>query len=298
MTNKSLLKKQYVIFYKILNYTTSDKKKSVLLSSIVFVSLLILLFLIRFWPPSNITEIVAAGGGEGVTVNFGASILGNEVHFTNKDLELKVIEKPTKAKTQGFNEILTSENSDVAAVVLAKKKKSKHIEEIPLKDENKPIKIKKAILKKTDDAVGNILKGNSKGVDGNSAKLANQGRSNGDINSNGYLGGGENGGGDGKGSGNGLGIGNGPGYSLGNRKVLSKPAPNYNCKDEGKVVVEISVDRNGSVIVAKAGVKGTTNTSNCLLSQAKIAALNTKWEASADAPDIQIGKIIYNFSLN
>ena len=298
MTNKSLLKKQYVIFYKILNYTTSDKKKSVLLSSIVFVSLLILLFLIRFWPPSNITEIVAASGGEGVTVNFGASILGNEVHFTNKDLELKVIEKPTKAKTQGFNEILTSENSDVAAVVLAKKKKSKHIEEIPLKDENKPIKIKKAILKKTDDAVGNILKGNSKGVDGNSAKLANQVRSNGDINSNGYLGGGENGGGDGKGSGNGLGIGNGPGYSLGNRKVLSKPAPNYNCKDEGKVVVEISVDRNGSVIVAKAGVKGTTNTSNCLLSQAKIAALNTKWEASADAPDIQTGKIIYNFSLN
>lgn len=94
------------------------------------------------------------------------------------------------------------------------------------------------------------------------------------------------------------GFGNKIGYSLGNRKAISKPTPKHICNEEGIVVVEVTVDQNGKTISATPGIKGTTNTARCLLDQAKIAAMNTKWEADADAAAKQVGKIIYNFSLD
>jgi hypothetical protein len=44
-----------------------------------------------------------------------------------------------------------------------------------------------------------------------------------------------------------------------------------------------------------AGVQGTTNTAKCLVDQARIAAMSTKWQADSNAPEIQVGKIIYTF---
>ena len=76
-----------------------------------------------------------------------------------------------------------------------------------------------------------------------------------------------------------------------------KPKPNYNCNEEGTVIVEITVNKDGKVIEAKAGVRGTTNAANCLTSQAKIAALNTKWSPSPDGTEKQVGTITYNFGL-
>ncbi|MFN3967747.1 energy transducer TonB [Flavobacterium sp.] len=93
-------------------------------------------------------------------------------------------------------------------------------------------------------------------------------------------------------------IGNGSGNSLGNRKAVSKSQPDYNCQEQGRVAVQITVDRNGNVISAFAGVQGTTNTSKCLLEASKVAAMNTKWEPDENAPDKQVGKIIYTFNLN
>ena len=69
-------------------------------------------------------------------------------------------------------------------------------------------------------------------------------------------------------------------------------------KEEGKVVVEITVDKNGKTISAQPGIKGTTNTAKCLLDQAKIAAMNTRWSADENAAEQQVGKIEYNFRLN
>ena len=58
------------------------------------------------------------------------------------------------------------------------------------------------------------------------------------------------------------------------------------------------VDNNGKVIKAIPGVKGSTNTSPCLLEPAKQAALKTKWNADLKAPIKQKGTIIYKFSLS
>jgi len=94
------------------------------------------------------------------------------------------------------------------------------------------------------------------------------------------------------------GDGSGGNYKLGNRKALNRPKPTYDCNEEGKVVVSISVDRAGRVFAAQAGIKGTTNSAPCLLNRAKEAALKTKFNADSKAPEKQVGAIIYNFSLS
>jgi hypothetical protein len=62
--------------------------------------------------------------------------------------------------------------------------------------------------------------------------------------------------------------------------------------------VSIEVNVSGKVINATPGIKGSTNTAACLLSQAKEAALKTTWQPDSNAPSKQIGIIKYRFSLS
>ena len=66
---------------------------------------------------------------------------------------------------------------------------------------------------------------------------------------------------------------------------------------EGKVVVEVSVDRSGKVIQAIPGSKGSATIDGYLLKVAKEAALKSRFEAKSDSPAIQKGTITYNFLL-
>ena len=88
-----------------------------------------------------------------------------------------------------------------------------------------------------------------------------------------------------------------PNYNLAGRAALTKPKEQPNCEEEGRVVVSIEVNKKGKVVRAVSGVKGTTNTADCLLKPAREAALNTNWNADPNAPNIQKGTIIYQFSL-
>lgn len=141
--------------------------------------------------------------------------------------------------------------------------------------------------KKLDALVGGIGKDNGKadGGEGNDSQPGDKGSKTGDPNASGYYG-------------DGGGIGSGGNYRLGNRKAVSMPKPTYDCNEQGKVFVNISVDQSGRVIAAQPGVKGTTNSAACLLSRAKEAALKTKFNSDDNAPSKQVGVIIYNFSLN
>jgi TonB family protein len=100
----------------------------------------------------------------------------------------------------------------------------------------------------------------------------------------------------GKGSGTGN-SGNGISYDLGGRGFQNLPNPKYNYQGEGKVVVEVIVDRAGNVTLANPGVKGSTTLDEYLLSEAKEAALKTKFDPKPDAPVVQKGTITYNFKL-
>lgn len=291
---------------------SNDQKKSIAISILLFGLLLLILFFIRFWPPANLAEITGeGGGGGGVTVNFGDSDLGSGANYKSEVLNVKNQTKQTPIQSTPEEAILSQENATEESVVMPQKVKP--LKPTPvLKEEPKPVVVKPKVSNNTNDALSSIMKGSNKGGDGDDKTSGNKGKANGSLSSNGYYGTGGSGGGTGGGNGTGNGIGTGSGYgagsgggsgggtgySLGNRKAISKPAPKYTCNETGKVVVEVAVDRNGRTISAIAGVKGSTNTAKCLLDQAQIAAMNTKWDSSQDAPEKQVGKIVYNFNLN
>ncbi len=100
-----------------------------------------------------------------------------------------------------------------------------------------------------------------------------------------------------RGEGTGLGD-SGISYDLAGRGVQTLPLPNYDYQGEGRVVVEVRVDRTGKVIQATPGKQGTTTYEEYLHNAAKEAALKTIFEADPNAASTQIGTITYNFKLN
>jgi len=107
---------------------------------------------------------------------------------------------------------------------------------------------------------------------------------------------------DGNGTGNGLGgngtgTGNGDGwsYDLKGRTLTKRPVVIDNSRETGKVVVQIIVDRNGRVLKAEPGQKGTTTSSSILWEKAKQGALDAKFTARTDGPDEQYGTMTFIF---
>jgi colicin import membrane protein len=99
-----------------------------------------------------------------------------------------------------------------------------------------------------------------------------------------------------RGEGGGLGD-NGISYDLQGRGFQKLPLPKYDYQGEGKVVVEVSVDRSGKVIQAIPGIKGSNTLDEYLLRVAKDAAMEAQFEVKSDAPLVQKGTITYNFVL-
>lgn len=71
--------------------------------------------------------------------------------------------------------------------------------------------------------------------------------------------------------------------------------PAYLCKGQGKVVVDITVDRSGAVEQAKVNEKVSTSSLPCHLSFAQDAAASTHFSKSARAEPHQKGTITYLF---
>ena len=86
-------------------------------------------------------------------------------------------------------------------------------------------------------------------------------------------------------------------YGLNGRSLQSKGKVLQECNEQGLVVVRISVNRNGEVVTAEPGVKGTTNTHPCLLNPAKKTAQLHKWFPDNEAPELQFGFVVIQFKL-
>ena len=139
-----------------------------------------------------------------------------------------------------------------------------------------------AINKKAKNVFG---QGNSNNTSqGKTFPSGNQGKTTGDPNSDNY---------------DGTGLGNkGIAYDLKGRSSLSIPKPHYNLQESGKVVVEITVDKNGKVVNARPGMPGSTTSNSTLFEAARKAAMKAKFNADSDAPAYQQGTITYHFRLN
>ncbi len=88
----------------------------------------------------------------------------------------------------------------------------------------------------------------------------------------------------------------GVGYGLNGRGRPTKKKFVPDCDEEGRVVVEVHVDRGGRVVNAVPGKRGTTG-AYCLYDAAKKTALSYKWPADSKAPSKQIGFVVVNFTV-
>lgn len=130
----------------------------------------------------------------------------------------------------------------------------------------------------------NNSNGTASGSEGDDDRAGDKGQPDGDPYATSYYGS--------PGSGNGTG-----GYGLNGRSLVSKGKVQQECNEEGRVVVKIVVDKNGKVVSATPGQRGTTNNSACLLEPARKTAFLHKWNLDSNAPNQQVGFVIVNFKL-
>ncbi|CAL2094294.1 energy transducer TonB [Tenacibaculum sp. 190524A02b] len=268
---------------------TKHKKKSAVITALI---LLLLLFGIFNYGMQYLDPPIEYG----LAINFGNSEVGSgepvektkEQSVSEKVEEVVEEEVVEEAPSETIKEeVVTDDTAKDVPVIEKSEEKKEEVKEI--KKETKPKKKPKPKPSKaTTDALNSLLNGTSKDGantgEGDDKKSGVKGNENGDPNSSKYYGN--------------AGSGSGGNYNLAGRKALSKPIKKPNCQEEGIVVVSIEVDKNGKVIKAVPGVKGSTNTAPCLLKPAKEAALRTKWNADGNAPAKQKGTIIYKFSLS
>lgn len=87
------------------------------------------------------------------------------------------------------------------------------------------------------------------------------------------------------------------GYDLARRNLVLTPKFKADTKEEGTVVVEITVDKNGTVTEAIPNGRGTTTNSPNLKNEARKMALATKFSENHKI-DEQRGTITINFSFD
>jgi len=86
-------------------------------------------------------------------------------------------------------------------------------------------------------------------------------------------------------------------FDLEGRSILAKPAFNNLTQEEGKVVVEVTVDKNGIVTEADPNGRGTSTSSSALKREAAKMALATKFNPHQKFEE-QRGTITIIFSFN
>ena len=278
---------------------TPHKKKSALLTSMI--TLLLLLFfswigLSYFDPPISY----------GMEVNFGTSNQGQgntQPKLPPKQVEQQKVQPKTetpratpKAAAIQTPKVATQKEPSVPVVkketnttpkpkVEEKKTPPKEVqEEVKKVEPPKP-----TVSKSTKQVLSNLLKapdksGETQEGEGDDQDPGDKGKVEGNPYASSYYGTA------------GLG-GKGSGFGLNGRSLQNQGSVTQECNQEGVVVVRITVDKNGNVVAAEPGVKGTTNSHPCLLEPAKKTAFLHKWFSDPNAPSKQLGFVVVNFKL-
>jgi len=283
----------------------SEKGKGLAGSIIIHLVLLLVLVFVSFSLPAP-PEIE-----EGIEVNFGTDFTGigmiepstvasqidattpppatetikteDEPLLTQNDEEAPEVKKVNPEAEKKKKEIEEAER--IKRETLENERKRKEAEEIERKRIEAEQKRQEDIMNRTKNALaGSKNAGSNSTSEGVAGGPGNQGVTTGSVDSNVR--------GDGGGTGN-----NGISYDLQGRGFQKLPTPKYDYQGEGRVVVEVSVDRAGKVIQAIPGSKGSTTLDEYLLRVAKEAALQARFEAKPSAPVVQKGTITYNFIL-
>ena len=234
---------------------------------LVHALIVFVLFLMAFRTPLPLP------GEEGVEVDLGMMDQG----MGNIQPEKPAIPQAAQPQQQmnKTKEDLVTQNDDEAPAI-EKPKNTKPKQEKPA-EEPKPTVNQRALFKGNN----NPQEGGSEGITG---QPGDQGNPNGLAGIKKY---------DGQG-----GKGNGTGYDLGGRGAKSLHRPNDDFSEEGIVVVDIWVNRQGKVTRAEVATKGTTVINSDMRQKAIQAALRSSFAADSNAPEEQHGTITYTFVIN
>lgn len=280
-------------------FETKHEKDSARITTLLAVILILLIFIVGpkyLDPPEEY----------GVAVNFGTTDFGSgkiQPKEPVKSQPKEVIEQPqvqeeskpdTSTPKENKEEVLTEDNAESIAIKKQKEvERKKAIEDAKIKAEaeaeaERIEKVRKAQedkKKKLDDLIGGIGKtdGKETGGEGDDNKAGDKGQLDGDPYAPSYFGQPGSGGG-------------GSGYGLRGRGKPKNGKVVPECDEEGSVVVEIQVNKNGNVVSAVPGKKGTTG-ALCLYDAAKKTAMTYKWPADSKAPSKQVGFVVINFSV-
>lgn len=284
---------------------TRHKKKSFTLTTILLSVLLLLLFYIGLTyldPPEE----------SGIAINFGTTDFGSgqvqpKEPIRPQQTQPEPVQPPVEEvvpqeeapSAEPVEEVITQESEESIKIKQQQEAKRRaeeaerkakaeadRIEREKREAEERKQREEDEKKKRLDDLIGGIGKsdGKDKGSEGDDNRAGDKGDPAGDPYANSYYGS--------PGSGNGTG-----GYGLNGRAIVSKGKVQQDCNEDGRVVVRIIVDRNGKVVQATPGVKGTTNNAPCLLEPARKTAFLHKWNLDSNAPDRQIGFVVVNFKL-
>lgn len=236
------------------------------------------------------TEDIETGG---IVINYGTSDEGMGTDYTSTE-EPAIGEKinntpvvdpnrpnsPVEKSSSAERDVMTQDIED-APVVTDKNPKTSNQANTTTPTEqpvnNTPQVDQRAIFK------GNKNNGTGQG-DGTGNKPGNQGRPDGSTESNSYTGNG--------GSGSG-----GVALNLSGRSFITKPRIQDDGQTSGKITVDITVDKSGTIVTAKAGGRGTTISNYALWEKCEKAVLGCKLNSIASGPEIQAGSVIFTFIL-
>jgi len=263
-----------------LEIIAEKNKRTGLIGTVIFHLVLLLLF--AFF---GMTYLEPPPEEEGITINFGTSDVGQFDQQTKVPTEentppTETVVTETKPQETVEEEILTQDIEEAPAID-KKEKKKEEVKEVVKEEKEKPQPNKQAMeaIERWKDNKNN----KSGGGDGDGKQTGDQGNIDGDPKSKNYHGGG---------------AGNGISFTLAGRSMLSAPSIKDNSQEEGKVVVDIIVDKYGKVIRATAGARGSTTASSTLYKKAREAALRTKFNANPDVAEEQKGQMTFIFILN
>ncbi|HRH10758.1 MAG TPA: hypothetical protein PLU73_04555 [Bacteroidia bacterium] len=284
-----------------------NKHRIISMSISLGIFTLLLLFLIFYNLIRPNPPFPEGGGGGGQELALGMMTVGNDdIDFGSMGKATDVVVKETPA----------SESENIVTDPGGENVDLKKTEEKPEVKENTTVivpvkpKTEKVVVKEKTEAEKLAEKfkkntGKDGGGHGNNQEAGQNGSPDGDPfkEGNGGKGNGEGGGegddkGPGKGPGNGPGFGGGKiGVDLKGRAIVKPPKLPSDTKEEGKVVVEITVDSEGNVIEANPNGRGTTTSSATLKAKAKQAAFATKFNVDGKFEE-QRGTITIVFSFN
>ena len=271
------------------NLEKKNRRTALKITFIVGLSIIILLFslgLTYYEPPISYGVQVSFGNSDTQKSLLNSksetqSVLPSEPNLVQSSPE--IVEKSELQET----DVVYTDDQSVLSIdeqlvdstnEIEESKTTKQIEEKP----KEPV-----ISEQTRNLVSNLV--NNEDEEGESDTddtiMQNQGIAEGDPYANSYY--------DEKNS-----SGAGRSHGLNGRSLIDRGKQVQKCNEQGIVVVRISVDKTGQVVVAVPIAKGSTNLHPCLREPAIKTAMLHRWNEDPKAPSKQLGYIVVEFKIS